>query len=275
MIVVVGMHGILYSNMLEKLLHGPRFHSKPRFNHMVQNRSGIITVQPDPHGDIVYGGGGYDGRFNLDPVLDSNGIRRGYMIAALHANPVDVLEIGLSSASWAWVLAAYDKIKRLTIVEINPGYPQIIALYDDDHQAVLVNPKVALHFDDGRRWLNRHPDQRFDFILMNTTFHWRSNITNLVSQEFLGLAKQHLKPGGVIYYNTTGSPDIIYTAARVFRHVITYGTFVAASDAPFVLTEEQKLANFSAFHDRGTPLFDASRLAWQEAAVAMARTALP
>jgi SAM-dependent methyltransferase len=112
---------------------------------------------------------------------------------------------------------------------------------------VLTDPKVTIHFDDGRRWLNRHPEAKFDFILMNTTWHWRNMISNLVSADFLRLCKAHLKPGGVIYYNATGSEDILYTAAREFKHVVKYSTFVAASDAPFDQTPEERRANLLRF----------------------------
>ena len=93
------------------------------------------------------------------------------------------------------------------------------------------DPRISIYIDDGRRWLTRSKE-KYDFILMNTTFHWRSYISNLVSSEFLSIIKNHLKNDGVVYYNTTGSQDIIYTAANNFKHVTTYSNFVAASDSP-------------------------------------------
>jgi spermidine synthase len=254
-LILFSFHDIAYAHLFEKLRYGPRYSKKPEHNHILQNRNGIIAVEPNEKGDIIFGGGGYDGRFSLDPVLNSNGIRRAFMIGALHPEPSEVLEIGLSSGSWSWVLAAYTKVKHLTIVEINPGYPKVISAYDDRHRSILNNPKITMHFDDGRRWLRRNADRQFDFILMNTTFHWRSNITNLVSQDFLQMAKLHLRPGGVIYYNATHSEDIGFTAAKVFKYVTYYSTFVAASDSPFNLTAEAKQANFAQFLDGGQAIF--------------------
>ena len=46
---------------------------------------------------------------------------------------------------------------------------------------------------------------------------------------FLRELKAHLDPGGVAYFNTTGSLDVPYTAAGVWRHVIRVSNFVAAS----------------------------------------------
>jgi spermidine synthase len=123
--------------------------------------------------------------------------------------------------------------------------------------SVLNDPKVRLYIDDGRRWLRNHPAEKFDFIVMNTTYHWRSNATNLLSAEFLEMARSHLAPGGVVYYNATGSEDVVYTAASVFRHVTTYSNFVAASDAPFDLSLEERRANLLLFRrDGGGALFD-------------------
>src|SRR5262249_4299792 len=129
--------------------------------------------------DLVYGGGFYDGAFNTDPVINTNRIRRAYMTACLHPDPKQALEIGLSSGSWAQVLASYSKFPELTIVEINPAYLQLIALYPEV-ASILTDPKVAIHCDDGRRWLNRNPGPKYDLILMNTTMHVREQTTLLL-----------------------------------------------------------------------------------------------
>ncbi|MCK6535585.1 MAG: fused MFS/spermidine synthase [Polyangiaceae bacterium] len=273
-VVTLALHAPLFSGMLERLRFGSGFASTPRFSHVVQNRAGIIAVQPDPKGDIIYGGGSYDGRFNLDPVSDSNGIQRAYMVACLHPAPKDVLEIGLSSGSWAWVLLGHQRVERVTAVEINPGYTQLIERYKDGHHTVVGDPKLTIVVDDGRRWLSRNPGSRFDLIVMNTTYHWRSNITSLVSEEFLRLAKQHLNAGGVLYYNTTGSPDIPHTAAHVFRHVTTFNSMVAASDHPFSLSEREKLDNLGRFQRDGRSVFGSSS-ELEAIAERLARTPLP
>jgi len=89
---IAAFHSASYAHLFEKLRYGPRYGSKPKHNHLVQNRSGVVATEPSENGDIIFGGGGYDGRFNLDPVLNSNGIRRTYMITALHPNPTEVLD---------------------------------------------------------------------------------------------------------------------------------------------------------------------------------------
>jgi spermidine synthase len=53
--------------------------------------------------------------------------------------------------------------------------------------------------------LLRHADKTFDAVVMNTTYYWRNHASNLLSVEFLRIVRHHLNPGGVFFYNTTGS----------------------------------------------------------------------
>uniref|UniRef100_A0A973WA83 Spermidine synthase n=1 Tax=Bradyrhizobium septentrionale TaxID=1404411 RepID=A0A973WA83_9BRAD len=124
------------------------------FAQVVENRSGIITVDTD---GVVYGNGMYDGRFNIDlKKTDVNGIIRPYALSLFHPAPRDVLMVGLASGSWAQVVASNPAVKSLTIVEINPGYLELIR-QQPEVQSILRNPKVRIIEDDGRRWLNHHP----------------------------------------------------------------------------------------------------------------------
>lgn len=251
------LHGTLYDGTLEKLQYKENYNNHARYKYLYQNRSGIIAIEESAE-DIIYGGGIYDGRFNTNPLIRSNGINRCYILAALHPDPREVLEIGLSSGSWAKVIASYRKVKSLEIIEINQGYLEAVDQYPENAE-IFDDPKVKIHIDDGRRWLTRNKDRRFDIIVMNTTFHWRMYITNLISEEFLRLAKSRLKPGGVLYYNSTGSKDIPHTAAKVFKYVGMYSSFVAASDVPFALEPKDIGANLLLFKNGDKPVFNLSR----------------
>ncbi|MDD4892074.1 MAG: hypothetical protein PHU85_19300, partial [Phycisphaerae bacterium] len=266
--------GPLYANLLEKL-HRDRDRVYRPYHFLTENRHGIIaTVAAKSGGDTIFGGAMYDGTFNTDPVVNSNWITRCYMMAALHPEPKEVLEVGMSSASWTRAMGNYTAIQRLTVIEIDPGYLEIIKHYPEQ-ASVVGEPKVEVQIDDGRRWLNRHPDRKFDFILQNTTWHWRSQITNLVSEEYLGLCKSHLNSGGVLYYNTTFNDDIVRTASRAFRHVVRYGNFIAASDSPFALSPDQVRANLLKFVANGKPVFDVEQPAYRSLLEDMANKPLP
>lgn len=253
-VLVALSHATQYELLLERLHFKQELEPGKPYRHLVQTRSGIVAVGGGGEDLTIWGGGVFDGAFNVDPVHDINGIRRAYLVAALHRNPEEVLEIGLSSGSWARVLANHRAVKSLTSVEIDPGYLEVIRRFPDQ-ASLLSDPKLTLHIDDGRRWLMRNPDRKFDFILMNTTFHWRSHASNLLSEELFQLCKRHLKPGGVLYLNTTRSDDVRYTAAQVFRHAVRVEGFIAVSDAPFDMTVEERRRNLLGFELHGRPAF--------------------
>ena len=251
--LMVVAHHPLYRRVLERLHFSKRELGTNDYRYVLQNRSGIIAVSRNRSGDILYGGGATDGSYSVDPLENAKGIRRAYMLAALHPRPTDILEIGMGSGSWTWVMAANDLVQKLTVVEINPGYLELAARYSPQ-RSILSDPKVRLELDDGRRWLRRHPTAKFDVIVLMTIYHWRSNATNMLSREFLELCKAHLKPGGVVYLHPTRSEDVQFTAASVFRYVAIYDGMVAASDRPFALSHNERRRNIGHFRSQGRPL---------------------
>ncbi|HVI11137.1 MAG TPA: fused MFS/spermidine synthase [Candidatus Binatia bacterium] len=242
----------LFEGMYEKLQmksgYAPGFH----FRSTVENRSGVISVL---NNGMVFGGGMYDGRFSVSLVSDSNGIQRVFALSFYDAHPKNVLMIGLSSGSWAQVVANHPQVEHLTIVEINPGYLQLIA-GTPVVASLLRNPKVHIEVDDGRRWLVRNPGLQFDSIIMNTTYNWRSNASNLLSTEFLQLVHKHLKPGGTHLYNTTDSNDALATGLRVFPYGMRIGNFLAVSDAPLQLDAARWRDVLLHYSIDGKPVFD-------------------
>jgi spermidine synthase len=230
-----------FATMYERLLLS--YPAPAKFEYLIENRSGVVAVLPDR---TVIGGGVYDGKFNTDPLHDSNGIFRAYALSALHRAPRDVLMVGLSSGSWAQVIANNPYVEHLSIVEINPGYLSLIPRYSEV-RSVLSNPKVTIEIDDGRRWLRRYPGRKFDAVVMNTTYHWRASVTNLLSTEFLQLVQQHLKPGGIFYYNTTDSAEAQVTGASVFRYAVRVFNFIAVSDSPIVVDRERWLGTMQEY----------------------------
>ena len=78
-----------------------------------------------------------------------------------------------------------------------------------------------------------------------------SEATNLLSVEYLRLSKCILKPGGVVYWNTTYSQDAMPTAAEVFKYVTHFNNFIAGSDSPFQQTPEQIRSNLMQFTTSG------------------------
>jgi spermidine synthase len=251
-LVVFAFGSSLYRNLYEKLIYRQQAKDLPAFARVVENRSGVITVSND---GTVFGGGMYDGMYNVDPIRDSNYIIRAYAIGALHPNPKHVLMIGLASGSWAQVVANHPQVESLDIVEINPGYLKLIPEYPVV-ASLLDNPKVRIIIDDGRRWLIANPDRNYDLIVMNTTFHWRDHSSALLSTDFLTLARSHLNQGGVLFYNTTDSPEVFVTGLKVFRYGVRVLNFLAVSDRPLELDRKNWESVLTQYQVNGKTVFD-------------------
>ena len=255
---VYQIHDEIFSSFLEKIHFNNKFVKKGNYKYLKENRSGIIATHfdEDINCDVIYGGGVYDSCFNVEPD-GPNGIERVYAIVKLHPYPKNILVIGLSSGSWVRALSYSKVFQTIDVVEINDGYLDLIKKYPE-HAKIFEDPRISIHIDDGRKWLTRS-NKKYDFILMNTTFHWRSYVSNLVSTDFLNLAKANLNSNGIIYYNATGSEDIIFTAAKNFNHVVRFGSFVAASDSPIGVETETAQSFASSFMNGDNQILTGSR----------------
>lgn len=234
MVLVIGLHMVLQSPSLfdrvyEKLLYGDGLSEDKKFQSIIERAAGVVTVSPS---GTVYGGGSYDGYFNTnpDPRVDHNRSLRAYLVPSIHPSPREILMIGLGSASWLQVLAEHPRVERIVVVEINPAYVEA-ARSSTIVASSLDNPKVEIIIGDGRRYLNAHPD-KYDVIINNTIAYWRSHATNLLSRAYLELAQSHLKPKGIVYWNSTKSTAAQKTGAVVFPYLMRFQNMLIGSNHP-------------------------------------------
>ena len=205
-----------------------------RVAHIIENRHGIIhtTNQPERLDDVVFGGNMFDGRVSADVRHDRNGISRVYILSALHAAPARVLIIGFSGGAWTAAVTGFSKAEHFDIIDINAGYLELI----DRYPAVAFlrqDPRIHAHIDDGRRWLKRNADQRYDLIIVNNTIHYRAYATGLLSSESFAELRRHLNSGGILAVNSTGSLDVALTVTQHFAQAYRHGSFLIMSDHDF------------------------------------------
>jgi spermidine synthase len=158
------------------------------------------------------------------------------------------LVIGLSTGSWVKVLSMMPSLEKITVIEINPAYHDLIKS-DPAISRILKDRRIEIVFDDGRKWLKKNQNKKFDIVLMNTTWHWRAYGSNLLSQNFLHLIKSVLNENGVAFYNTTQSIDAFYTAKQVFPRVYKYKFFVLASSNQILLSEKDMITSLCELED--------------------------
>lgn len=250
--LVVPLSFTSYRLLFERLIFGDRAESRVSFRDVVENRNGVIGVTQE---GAIFGGGVYDGYFNVDPSHDLNLVLRIYALSGFCASPRRVLVIGLSGGAWTQILVNHPQVESLDAVEINPGYLELIPRYAAV-RSLLDNPKAKVYIDDGRRWLLAHPDVRYDAIVANTTYNWRDHSSALLSVEFLELIRAHLNRGGVYFFNSTESDETMATALRVFPYGIRVINFLAVSDSRLGFDKERWMTILRDYRIDGKAPFD-------------------
>ena len=156
----------------------------PYPSQILENKHGFIQVYDEDQDRVVFGANVYDGKLNIDIFHNSNGIDRAYLLPAIKPNAKEILVIGLSTGSWVKVLSMMPDLEKITVIEINPAYIDLIKT-DPVVSDILKDKRIEIIFDDGRKWIKKNIDKKYDIILMNTTWHWRSYVSNLLSKDFL------------------------------------------------------------------------------------------
>jgi hypothetical protein len=87
--------------------------------------------------------------------------------------------------------------------------------------------------DDGRRYMNANPNEKFDLIAIDPLREHFAGHNNLYSTEAMQLYLDHLTPGGVLCAWMLEDQIIPHTVARVFPYADKFANeLMIASNAP-------------------------------------------
>jgi spermidine synthase len=112
--------------------------------------------------------------------------------------PKKVLVIACGAGVTAGAASIDPRVEKLTIAEIEPLVPTVVAKYFGDHNFnVVKNPKVRVEVDDARHFINT-TKEKFDAITSDPFDPWVKGAANLYTKEFWELAKSKLNPGGIV-----------------------------------------------------------------------------
>jgi len=140
-----------------------------------------------------------------------------------------------------------------TAVELVPSVTNAFGFYHADALACLANPKGKIVIDDGRRYLMRTRD-KFDVIIVDPPPPPEAAGSSLLySTEFYELAKQHLKPGGILqaWIPLSAGPTTEAVArsvndsfphVRCFQSIVKFGRHLLASMEPIEIPAANELA---------------------------------
>jgi predicted membrane-bound spermidine synthase len=110
-----------------------------------------------------------------------------------------------------------------TAVELVPSVKDAFGYYHRDATNCLNDPKGRIIIDDGRRYLKR-TSEKFDIIVIDPPPPPEAAGSSLLySEEFYELAKQHLKPNGILQaWVPGGDAPVGFAVARSVRNSFPY-----------------------------------------------------
>ena len=122
----------------------------------------------------------------------------GHLTTLVPANPRDILVIACGAGVTAGAASVDPRVERLTIAEIEPLVPNVVApAFGDYNDHVVSNPKVQVEIDDARHFLTTTP-RMYDGITSDPFDPWVKGAANLYTVEFWELVRRHLNPGGAV-----------------------------------------------------------------------------
>ena len=119
----------------------------------------------------------------------------GHLTTLVPANPQSVLVVACGAGVTAGAASIDPRVENLTIAEIEPLVPSVVAKYFGDHNFnVVKNPKVHVEVDDARHFLNT-TKEKFDAITSDPFDPWVKGAANAVHQGVLGAGQGAPQPG--------------------------------------------------------------------------------
>jgi spermidine synthase len=130
-----------------------------------------------------------------------------------------------------------------TVVELVPSVPRLFSYYHSDAAQEMASPLAHVVIDDGRRYMERSQEQ-FDAVIIDPPPPVQTAGSSLLySTEFYAVAKERLKPGGILQQWLPGGDDAVQSSVtralknsfpytRVYHGMEGWGWHFLASEDP-------------------------------------------
>jgi spermidine synthase len=122
----------------------------------------------------------------------------GHLPALFYQDPKSVLVVGFGAGVTAGTFVLHPTVEKITICELEPLVPPAAAKYfQKENYNVKNDPRTTIHYDDARHFILTSKD-KFDVITSDPIHPWVKGSSSLYSKQYFELAKQHLRPGGIV-----------------------------------------------------------------------------
>ena len=115
-----------------------------------------------------------------------------------------------------------------TAVDLVPSVPKLFSYYHSDAASILASPLAHVVIDDGRRYLERSPEE-YDVIIIDPPPPVQAAGSSLLySKDFYAVARKRLRPGGILQQflpdgvNAANDNQLKSSVARALRDSFPY-----------------------------------------------------
>ena len=194
----------------------------------------------------------YDNGVIFASAPDVNAAEEAVHYALLeHPAPRRLLAIGGGVNGSISQALKHPTVERIDYVELDPALIDMARQFFPSQSAAFLDPRVHIHYADGRYYLKATHDT-FDVIILNVPDPQTAQLNRYYTVEFFRSARDHLASGGLLALQLRSSEDYIspdlaeflrciqHTLRQVFPYVVAIpGETIhfLASTRPDVLTD--------------------------------------
>ncbi len=178
-----------------------------------------------------------NGKIDAGSAVDmSTQLMLAHLPLLAHPAPHTVFILGLGSGVTTGA-AARHPVERVDVLEIEPAVIEASRFFTDLHGDVLRDSRVHALIGDGRNFLMASP-RRYDVIISEPSNPWMSGLAALYSREFFLLARERLRPGGIMLqwvqsYNL--APEHLKMVVATFREAFPATSIWEPTPGDFLL----------------------------------------
>jgi spermidine synthase len=198
----------------------------------------------------------YDNGIILASAPDEAAAEEGVHYALLeHPAPTSVLLIGGGTNGSVGQALKHPTLERLDYVELDPALIPFSSKFFPAETTSLSDPRVRIHYADGRQFLRTTRDH-FDVVILNLPDPQTAQLNRFYTVEFFGDVREHLNSEGLLALQLRASEDYVSPQLaeflrciyRTLRETFPYTAVIPgdslhffASLSPNVLTEDAKV----------------------------------
>lgn len=121
----------------------------------------------------------------------------GYLPTLLHAAPKHVAIIGLGGGFTVEAVACCPGVGSIDVAELEPAVVAMGEYWKPFNGRVLEDPRVRVDINDGRTFVLA-AQEPFDVIISEPSNPWIAGIGNLFTRDFYCVARERLRPDGIM-----------------------------------------------------------------------------